>query len=42
MTLKKEPVENIMGNGENAGNQHFLFSHIFPILPKTNFNFSVT
>ena len=26
-TLKKEPFENIMGKGENAGNQHFL---LFP------------
>ena len=32
MTLKKKPFENIVGKGENAGNQHFLF---FPqcILP---------
>ena len=27
MTLKKKPVENIMGKGENAGNQNFL---LFP------------
>ena len=26
-TLKKQPFENIMGKGENAGNQHFL---LFP------------
>ena len=25
MTLKKKPFENIVGKGENAGNQHFLF-----------------
>ena len=25
--LKKNPLENIMGKGENAGNQHFL---LFP------------
>ena len=24
MTLRKKPVENIMGKGENARNQHFL------------------
>ena len=27
MTLKKEAFENIVGKGENAGNQHFL---VFP------------
>ena len=27
MTLKKKPFENIVGKGENAGNQHFLLSH---------------
>ena len=27
MTLKKKPSENIVGKGENAGNQHFL---LFP------------
>ena len=26
-TLKKKPFENIVGRGENAGNQHFL---LFP------------
>ena len=26
MTLKKKPFENIVGKGENAGNQHFLLS----------------
>ena len=25
MTLKEKAFENIMGKGENAGNQHFLF-----------------
>ena len=25
MTLRKEAFENILGKGENAGNQHFLF-----------------
>ena len=24
MTLYKKPLKNIVGNGENAGNQHFL------------------
>ena len=24
MTLSKKPFENIVGRGENAGNQHFL------------------
>ena len=27
MTLRKKPFENIVGKGENAGNQHFL---LFP------------
>ena len=27
-TLKKKPFENIVGKGENAGNQHYSFSHI--------------
>ena len=26
MTLRKRPVENIVGKGENGGNQHF---HLF-------------
>ena len=43
MTLEKQPFENILGKGENAGNQHFFsFSTMFSNLPKTNFNFSVT
>ena len=34
MTLRKKPFENIVGKGENAGNQHFL---LFPrFLPLTN------
>ena len=34
-------VENIVGNGENAGNQHFLlFPQCFLPFPKANFNFS--
>ena len=29
------PFENIEGKGENAGNQHFLFSHnVFSPFPK--------
>ena len=27
MTLYKNPFENIVGKGENAGNQHFLLSY---------------
>ena len=44
MTLKKKPLENIVGKGENAGNQHFLlFPQCFPsIHPQKNFCFSVT
>ena len=41
--LEKEDFENIIGKGENAGNQHFLlFSTMFPTLLKKNFIFSVT
>ena len=32
MTLKKKALEKIVGKGENAGNQHFLF---FPIMFST-------
>ena len=40
MTLKKKHFENIVGKGENAGNQNFI---LFPqCFPKTNFKFSVT
>ena len=40
-TLKMEPVENIVGKGENAGDQHF---HLFPqcFLPIKNFYFQVS
>ena len=34
-TLKKKPLENIVGKGENAGYQHFLlFPTMFSTLPK--------
>ena len=37
-TLKKEPFENIVGKGENAGTQHFLlFPQYFLPNPKQNF-----
>ena len=37
MTLEKKPFENIVGKGENAGNQHFLlFPTMFSTLPNTN------
>ena len=43
MTMYKKPFENILGKGENAGNQHFLlFPPCFLPFPKTNFNFSFT
>ena len=33
--LKKKPLENIVGKGENAGNQHFhLFPQCFLLFPK--------
>ena len=42
MALRKKPFENIVGKGENAGNQHFLvIPQCFLSFPKTNFNFSV-
>ena len=42
ITIGKDAFENIVGNGENAGYQHFLlFPSIFPTLPKLNFNFRV-
>ena len=35
MTLGKKTFENIVGKGENAGNQHFLlFPHCFLFFPK--------
>ena len=34
-TLKKKPLENSVGKGENAGNQHFLlFPQCFLLFPK--------
>ena len=44
--MRKKPLENIVGKGENAGNQHFfpyptMFSNL-SILYKTNFKFPVT
>ena len=34
-TLRKEAFENILGKGENAGNQHFLlFPKMFLPFPK--------
>ena len=48
MTLRKKCFANIVGNGANAGNQHFLLfpqcflsSSMFSILSKTNFCFEV-
>ena len=42
MTLIETPFENIVGNGENAGNQHFLhFPQCFYTFLRTNFKFSV-
>ena len=40
MALKKKPFENIVGKGENAGNQHFL---LFPVFypSQKKFQFSV-
>ena len=35
MTLKKEPLENIVEKGENADNQYFLlFQYVFQLFPK--------
>ena len=43
MTLYKKYLENIVGKGENAGNQHFLlFPTMFSTLSPKKFNFSVT
>ena len=42
-TLNKRPFENIVGKGENAGNQRFLlFFTMFSTLPNVNFNLGVT
>ena len=35
------PFENIVGKGENAGNQHFLFFPQFSLRPKQVFSFIV-
>ena len=35
-TQGKKPFENIVGKGENAGNQHFLLFPQFSTLSKTN------
>ena len=41
MTLGKKPFENIVGKGENAGNQHFLlFPQCFIPFPKQVSSFS--
>ena len=42
MLFQKEPFENIVGKGENAGNQHFLLSTMFSILSTTNFAIWIT
>ena len=43
MTLEERPFENIVGIGENAGNQHFLLTSApFSILSKTNQDLWVT
>ena len=40
---KKKPFQNIVGKGENAGNQHFLFfPTIFSTLSKTEIIIYVT
>ena len=40
---QKKKKKNIMGKGENAGNQHFLlFPIMFSTLPKINLTFSST
>ena len=42
MTLKEKPLENIMGEGKNIGNQYFLLFHaMFSTHPKTHFSFEV-
>ena len=39
MTLRKGSFENIVGKGENAGNQYFLLlPTMLSTLPKPNFN----
>ena len=41
MTLKKKPFGNIVGKGENAGNQHFLKT-FFLTLSKTEIMLKAT
>ena len=39
-TLRKVAFENILGKGENAGDQHFLlFPRMLSTFPKANFKF---
>ena len=39
-TLRKNAFENIVGKGENGGNQHFLFSHkVFYSIKNRNHDF---
>ena len=41
--LRKKPFGNIVGKGENAGNQHFLlFPQCFLTFPNKNLNFLLT
>ena len=40
--LKKRTLENIMGKGENAGNQYSPFPTIFSALPETSFKVLAT
>ena len=44
MTMTKKCFENIVGKGENSGNQHFLLfpqCFLYPSQNTYNFNFSV-
>ena len=43
-TLKRKPIENVIGKGENARHQHFLLflPTVFSSLPKTYFDTSIT
>ena len=39
ITPKKKAIDNIVRNGENAGNQYFLlFPQCSPLIPMKNFN----
>ena len=41
MPVGKNPFENIVGKGENAGNQHFSFSHnVFSTIKYKNHHYS--